>query len=129
MNRWKSVLALATGAVLLSLALTACSGPFGGNCTPKGGSAGTAAATVKVVADSKTVGAYKPATISVPTGQSIEWVWEDSGNPHSVTAGNGNFDSCLQNAGARFAVVFTAAGTYAYTCSIHPDMKGTINVT
>ena len=129
MDRWTSVLALAVGALLLSAVLTACSGPFGGNCTPKAGSTGTGAQVVKVVADSKTVGAYQPETIAVPPGQSIEWVWEDTGNSHSVTADNGSFESCLQNAGYKFVVAFTTSGTYAYKCSIHPDMKGIVNVT
>ncbi|TMG10733.1 MAG: hypothetical protein E6I01_14270 [Chloroflexi bacterium] len=39
--------------------LLACSAPFigGGDCSPKGGSTGTASQVLKVVSDSKTVGA------------------------------------------------------------------------
>ena len=81
------------------------------------------------MSDSKTVGAYNPKTITITSGQSIEWAWEDTGNPHSVTAENGSFDSCLQKAGYTFVASFSTPGTYAYRCSIHPDMKGTVNVT
>jgi len=35
----------------------------------------------------------------------------------------------LAEAGYTFVVSFSNPGTYAYNCSIHPDMKGTVNVT
>jgi len=131
MARWKSRTAIAASALVTAATLTACSAPFigGGDCSPKGGSTGTASQVLKVVSDSKTVGAYNPKTITITSGQAIEWAWEDTGNPHSVTAENGSFDSCLQKAGYTFVVSFSNSGTYAYKCSIHPDMKGTVNVT
>jgi plastocyanin len=131
MTRWKSQIAIAGTAFIVSAVLTACSAPLigGGDCSPKGGSTGTASQVVKVVSDSKAVGAYTPKSITIMTGQSIEWSWEDTGNPHSVTAEKGSFDSCLQNAGYKYLVSFPTPGTYAYKCSIHPDMKGTVNVT
>jgi len=131
MARWKSRTAIAASALFTTAILTACSAPFigGGDCSPKGGSTGTASQVLKVVSDSKTVGAYNPKTITITSGQAIEWAWEDTGNPHSVTAENGSFDSCLQKAGYTFVVSFATPGTYAYKCSIHPDMKGTVNVT
>ncbi|TMG10734.1 MAG: hypothetical protein E6I01_14275 [Chloroflexi bacterium] len=67
--------------------------------------------------------------VGLEDGGRLEWAWEDTGNPHSVTAENGSFDSCLQKAGYTFVVSFATPGTYAYKCSIHPDMKGTVNVT
>jgi len=131
MTGWKSQIGIAASALFLAAMLTACSAPFigGGDCSPKGGSTGTASQVLKVVSDSKTVGAYNPKSITIASGQSIEWTWEDTGNPHSVTAENGSFDSCLQKAGYTFVVSFATPGTYAYKCSIHPDMKGTVNVT
>ncbi len=131
MTRWKSQTAIVVSVLFLATFLTACSAPFigGGNCSPKGASTGTANQVLKVVSDSKTVGAYKPKTVTIASGQSIEWAWEDTGNPHSVTAENGSFDSCLQKAGYTFVVSFSTPGTYAYKCSIHPDMKGTVTVT
>ena len=131
MAGWKSRTAIAATALFTTAILTACSAPFigGGTCSPKGGSTGPANQVLRVVSDSKTVGAYKPKIISVTSGQSIEWAWEDTGNPHSVTAENGSFDSSLQKAGYTFVVSFSTPGTYAYKCSIHPDMKGTVNVT
>src|SRR5438045_7764129 len=104
MARWKSRTAIAASALFTTAILTACSAPFigGGNCSPKGASTGTANQVLKVVSDSKTVGAYKPKTVTIASGQSIEWAWEDTGNPHRVTAENRRFDSCLQHAGNTF---------------------------
>jgi plastocyanin len=31
--------------------------------------------------------------------------------------------------GGDFSVTFSKPGTYAYSCVIHPDMKGTVTVT
>jgi plastocyanin len=110
-------------------ALSACSSPFAGACTPKGASSGTAANTVKVVADSQKQGAYQPDPVKAQVGRSVTWTWEDQGNQHSVSADDGSFESCLQSGGSTFTTTFTKAGTYAYHCSIHPDMKGTVTVT
>jgi plastocyanin len=115
--------------VAAAAALSACSSPFAGACTPKGATSGTAASTVKVVADSQKQGAYQPDPVKVQAGQSITWTWEDQGNQHSVSADDGSFESCLQSAGSTFTTTFTKAGTYAYHCSIHPNMKGIVTVT
>ena len=120
---------LLIATLVAAVAVTACSGPFTGNCTPKGASTGTAATTVTVVSDSQTVGAYAPKDISVPAGQAVTWSWQDQGNQHSVTANDGSFDSCLHNAGYAYTVTFTKPGTYAYRCSIHPQMIGRVTVT
>lgn len=122
----------AAGATLALTALTACGGgnSSGDNtCTPKGGSSsGTATQTVQVVSDPSTVGAYQPKTVTVKTGDSVEWDWTDQGNAHSVTADSGSFDSGLCNAGAKFFVTFSTAGTVNYHCTIHAQMLGTVTV-
>jgi plastocyanin len=110
-------------------ALSACTPPFAGACTPKGTGTTTAASTVKVVADSQKQGAYQPDPMTVQAGQSVTWTWDDQGNQHSVSADDGSFESCLQGAGSTFTTTFAKAGTYAYHCSIHPQMKGTVTVT
>ncbi len=51
-----------------------------------------------------------------------------TGNQHSVSADDSSFESCLQGAGSTFTTTFVKAGTYAYHCSIHPQMKGTVTV-
>jgi len=109
-------------------ALSACTSPFAAACSPKGAGSGTAASTVKVVADSQTQGAYQPNPVTVQAGQSVTWTWEDQGNQHSVGADDGSFESCLQGSGSSFTTTFTKAGTYFYHCSIHSQMKGSVTV-
>jgi plastocyanin len=120
----------AAGTALL---LTACGGSGGGDggssCTPTGGSTGgTASTTVKVVSDPNTVGKYDPSSISVKAGDTVEWDFKDDSAQHSVTEDNGTFDSCLQNAGAKFSVSFSKAGDYKYHCQIHAQMVGEVKV-
>lgn len=83
---------------------------------------------MKVVSDSQTQGAYQPNPVTVQAGQSVTWTWEDQGNQHSVSADDRSFESCLRGSGSSFTTMFTKAGTYAYHCSIHSSMKGTVTV-
>jgi plastocyanin len=122
-------LALLVTIALSAAALSAC-GPFAfGPCTPKGGGNGSATSTVQVVADANKVGTYQPENVTIQSGQSVTWAWQDQSNQHSVTADDGSFDSCLQKAGSSFTVTFAKAGTYGYKCSIHPQMIGRVTVT
>jgi plastocyanin len=126
---WKMMVAVAGTA----LVLTACGGSGGdgggSSCTPSGGStSGTAATTVKIVSDPNTVGKYDPSSLSVKTGDSVEWDFQDNSAQHSVTDDNSSFDSCLQNAGAKFFVTFSKAGDYKYHCQIHAQMVGEVKV-
>jgi plastocyanin len=130
---WKMAIVVAGTALVLAACGGTSSGGGGGSsssCNPTGGSSsGTATQTVKVVSDPNTIGKYDPSTISVKTGDSIEWDFQDSSSQHSVTSDDsGIFDSCLQNAGAKFVVTFTKAGDYKYHCQIHAQMLGEVTV-
>ena len=114
--------------VAAAATLSACSPPFAAACSAKGAATATAANTVKV-ADSQKQGAYQPDPVTVQAGQSVTWTWEDQANQHSVSADDSSFESCLQGASSTFTTTFVKAGTYAYHCSIHPQMKGTVTVT
>src|SRR5437867_5540972 len=108
---------MAIGSVATALLLASCGGSSGDNggqsCSPTGGSAsGTATQTVKVVSDPNTIGKYDPATVSVKTGDTVEWDFQDSSVRHSVTDDDNAFDSCLQDAGAKFMVTFSKAGDF-----------------
>jgi plastocyanin len=116
-----------------ALVLTACGGTStgggGGGCTPSGGStSGTANTVVKVVSDPNTVGKFDPTTATVSVGQTVEWDFIDNAAPHTVTADDGSFDSCSQNAGAKFFVTFSKAGEVKYHCTLHAQMLGTVKV-
>lgn len=71
--------------------------------------------------------AYHPATITVVVGGSVTWTNEDA-DAHSATANDGSFDTGLKSQNQSSTVVFNTAGTFAYYCSIHPEMVGTVNV-
>ena len=70
---------------------------------------------------------FAPASATVAVGGTVTWT-NDDGSKHTVTADNASFDSGSLNAGATFAHTFTAAGTYAYGCDFHGNMRGTIIV-
>jgi plastocyanin len=71
--------------------------------------------------------AYQPAQLTVVAGQTV--TWRNSGlGPHTVTSDAGQFDSGTLQTGATFSYTFSAPGTYAYSCTIHPTMHGKIVV-
>jgi plastocyanin len=67
--------------------------------------------------------------VTVRVGTRVTWTNRQPAIQHTVTADDGSFGSAQLSAGASFSHVFTTAGTYAYHCSIHPDMTGTVTVT
>jgi plastocyanin len=71
--------------------------------------------------------AYTPAQLTVEDGQTVTWKNEGFG-PHTVTAADGGFDSGRLNLGESFQVTFTTPGAFAYACTIHPSMKGVVDV-
>jgi plastocyanin len=71
--------------------------------------------------------AFNPATVTIKVGESVTWTNQDSAN-HTVAADKGEFQSSQLANGATFSFKFDKAGTYAYHCSIHPSMKGTVVV-
>jgi plastocyanin len=71
--------------------------------------------------------AFTPATITVAVGTTVKWINKDS-YTHNVTSATGVFNSGSMGNGAIFPFQFTAAGTYPYTCTLHPGMAGTVIV-
>ena len=73
--------------------------------------------------------AFTQSSVTVRVGTRVTWTNRKPAIQHTVTADDGSFGSAQLSAGASFSHVFTTAGTYAYHCSIHPDMTGTVTVT
>ena len=71
--------------------------------------------------------AFSPRTVEIRVGDTVRWTNRDS-VAHSATAQNGSFDTGLLSDGESGSVRFTAAGTYRYICTPHPDMTGTVMV-
>lgn len=70
---------------------------------------------------------YTPSNLTVPLGATVTWTFEDSAK-HDVVAADKSFSSPLHRDGETYQFTFTRSGSYAYTCSIHPDMTGTVTV-
>ncbi|TMH54853.1 MAG: copper-binding protein [Betaproteobacteria bacterium] len=69
---------------------------------------------------------YTPETLTVKGGETVVWVNKDP-FPHTVTA-KGAFDSHDIAAGKSWKYTARKAGEYAYICTLHPNMKGTLKV-
>ncbi len=71
--------------------------------------------------------AFKPGTIKVQAGATVTWIFDDRGIPHNVVADDKSFESETMDDG-RFTHTFEKAGDYPYVCTLHPIMKGTVQV-
>jgi plastocyanin len=70
--------------------------------------------------------AFEPAELQVGVGSTVQ-VANADGARHTVTAQDGTFDLSLDG-GASGSFTVDAPGTYAYVCSIHASMTGTLVV-
>ena len=69
---------------------------------------------------------FSPEILTVKRGDWVRWVNKDP-FPHTVTAA-GAFDSGSIAQGATWKYHASKAGTFAYTCTLHPNMKGALRV-
>lgn len=74
--------------------------------------------------------AYFPNNLTLKVGDTLKITNSRvDGIPHTLTAADRSFDSGVLQAGVSFSHTFTTPGTFAYTCSLHPEiMRGTIRV-
>jgi plastocyanin len=112
---------LAAMTIAVALAIAACSG----SAAPAAQSAAAPAAGGSAVSIANF--AFAPASMTVSVGTTVTWTNTDSTN-HTVTADDGSFKSDKLGTGTTFSQTFTKAGTFAYHCSIHSSMTGTITV-
>jgi plastocyanin len=82
------------------------------------------AATHTVIMDAV---AFQPAAITVNAGDTVVWTNKDA-FPHTATAQDKSFDSGEIAAGKAWKLVAKKKGTFAYVCTYHPTMKGTLIV-
>ena len=71
--------------------------------------------------------AFSPASITVKAGTTITWTNKDAVT-HNVTSSPALFSSGSLGTGATYSYTFNDMGTFSYTCTIHPSMKGTVVV-
>ena len=112
--------------VLTLIAVAACSGSSASAASPAAGSPAAPAGGATAVAIKDF--AFNPATNSVPTGSKVTWTNNDTA-AHTVTFDDGSADSGNIAPGSIFDHTFATAGTFAYHCTIHSQMKGAVTVT
>lgn len=71
--------------------------------------------------------AYAPDDVTVAVGATVTWTNTDT-VAHTSTADAGAWNSGIVAPGGQFSRVFETAGTFAYHCTIHPGMVGTVVV-
>ena len=95
--------------------------------TPQPTAATAVAAQPADAAGRVTTFQFDPPMLTVPVGTTVTWTNLDQA-PHTATATDGAFDSGNLNRGQSFSFTFVEAGSFAYVCRYHPNMKGTIVV-
>ena len=68
---------------------------------------------------------FQPTELTVHPGETIEFKNEDI-FAHTVTADDGSFDSGLIQPGSSWKMTVQKAGTIAYHCAPHPNMKAVL---
>jgi plastocyanin len=72
--------------------------------------------------------AFTPKELTMKAGTTIVFHNRDD-IPHSVVGSTGEFHSKALDTDDSFSFTFTKAGTYDYSCGLHPKMQGRIVVT
>jgi plastocyanin len=70
---------------------------------------------------------FDPPVLNVKPGDRVKWVNKDL-FPHTATADDKAFDSHSVTPAGTWTFVAGKPGTHTYTCTFHPNMKGTIRV-
>lgn len=70
---------------------------------------------------------FTPDRITVKAGTTITWINDDD-IPHTVASSAKLFKSKTLDTEDSYSFTFTTPGVYAYFCSLHPHMTGTVVV-
>jgi len=97
------------------------------NTTPDKSSSTAPTATNSVVISNFS---FSPASITIKKGTTVTWTNKDS-TAHTVTENDGKDGpkSTTLDPGQNYSFTFNTAGSFAYICSIHPNMTGNVTVT
>ncbi len=124
-NGWK--LAALLG---VSLALASCSSapaqPSGGGGGGGGGGASTTVSNPVTDYGGNQTPQFAPVTVGIMAGNSVNWLNNDS-VAHTSTGDNNLWNANIAPGGS-FSRTFPTAGTFPYTCTIHPGMSGRVIV-
>jgi plastocyanin len=99
-------------------------GNTGGNNNPGGNPGGAPSSTNAVTVANNN---FSPANVQVSVGTTVTWTWSQDAITHNVTFVDGT-QSGDKGAGSTFSRTFSTAGTFNYSCTIHPGMNGSVLV-
>ena len=122
-------LTLTFGLLALAAVLAACSGASAQAEQPSSPAGGPSGTTVAVVA--KDLKFVTPA-VAVKADTTFDIVFDNQdGAPHNISISNASGANVFKGevvSGKKvtYTVPALTAGTYAFMCEVHPDMKGTI---
>ena len=71
---------------------------------------------------------FNPSAITVPVASTVTWQWNSAGVAHNVVFEDGTGSSSTMTTGTHQRT-FSQTGDYAYVCTIHPGMNGSVSVT
>ena len=77
---------------------------------------------------------FTPASLTVNVGDTVTWKFDDQGAAHNVVSVVENMkdpkvlDSGNPQLSGEYTHTFTEAGTFDYTCTLHPEMLGQVIV-
>ena len=122
-------LTLTFGLVALAAVLAACSGASAGAPTPAVAAGSPSGDAVTIAAkDLK----FVQTAVPVKAGAAFDLIFDNQdGAPHNISisdASGGNVfkGEIVSGKQVTYAIPALAAGTYAFICEVHPEMKGTI---
>ena len=130
----KRVLVLLLGCLALALVAAGCGGDDddnggggGGGGGNNGGAEAPAATSGGAQVSMKDI-KFNPGTVNVKVGDTVTWTNDDSVG-HDVTGdGFKSGDPGGLSQGDTFKHTFDKAGTFKYSCTVHPGMTGEVDV-
>jgi plastocyanin len=143
MRQHRSALLASVAPLLLALTLASCGGggetpttpppagnnnnppPGGGGSPPPGGGGGLPNSASVTVSDNQ----FSPGTVVLAKNGTVTWTWAGGGYgaAHNVSF-TADGDSSNDKTDGTFSKTFPTTGVFAYKCTNHPPMTGTVDV-
>ena len=102
------------------------------NMSNMSSSSNNSSSSSSVATDKVTISnfAFSPSSITIKKGTTVTWTNQDS-VAHTIVETDGKIgpDSQTIDNGKSYSFTYNTTGTFAYHCSIHPSMTGTVTVT
>ena len=111
---------------VFAIAIAGCGSSGGTGSSSSTGASAAAGSTAHAVTIKEYT--FKPGTITVPVGTTVDFSNEDTTAHTATSTESGVFESGAIQPGKSGSITLKKAGTFTYYCAFHPFMKGTIVV-